>query len=200
MLHTRTLAALALAGSLVLTACGDDADNDDANSVNPAASETPGETTDAPTDAPTDTPTTGAGETAAGDDVVASAVAAIAAAEQEAGGTAFELSSEDGGWEVDVAVGDRYVEVRIGADGTVQGTDDEDDLDGGDRAGLDAASITLADAVQTAAAEGEGRLDGADLDDDGGTHAWEVQFENGNEYDVYVDVATGEVLRVTTDD
>lgn len=126
---------------------------------------------------------------------------AIAAAEDEAGGTAYEIDDQeqDGSWEVDVAVGDRSVEVTVDADGAVTRTDD-DDLDGDDRAGLDAATITLVEAIELAIGEVGGVLDDAELEEDDGTHYWEVSLDGtdrGDDVEVKVSV-TGEVLE--TDD
>ncbi len=127
---------------------------------------------------------------------------AIDTAESEAGGSAYELDDQDddGTWQVDVAVDDRSVEVTVSADGTqVVGTED-DDLDDDDRQALAAATITLADAITTALAEVPGTLDDAEIDADDGTVAWQVTVDvTPDVADVYVDVATGAVLRVERD-
>lgn len=180
--------------ALGLAACGDDPDETSAED-SPTQSAEPTE----PTDDPSDEQSPDVGTS----DVVASAIAAIDAAEQDAGGTAFEISEEDGGgWEVDVALGDRYVGVHVDANGQVTGTDDEDDMDDDDRAGLAAAEITLADALTTAEGSApSGTLDGADLDTEGGDHVWSVSFEDGDvEHEVHVDVVSGDVVHVETDD
>lgn len=133
------------------------------------------------------------------DDPTAIALAAIATAEEEAGGTAYEVDDQDddGTWEVDVRVGDRSVEVTVSADGaTVVGTE-EDDLDGDDAAGLDAATISLTEAIEAAVAEVGGVLDDAELDEEDGTHAWKITVDGadaGDDVEVLVSV-TGEVLR-----
>ena len=76
-------------------------------------------------------------------------------------------------------------------------TDDGDDLDSDERAALDSAQITLADAIRTALEEVGGTLDDVELDEDGGTVAWEVSIDD--DVEVYVDITTGEVLRVDRD-
>ncbi|WP_150952925.1 PepSY domain-containing protein [Microbacterium testaceum] len=109
------------------------------------------------------------------------AVRAITAAESSAGGRAFQLESDDGVWEVHVASGDREVEVRVSADGgEVTATSDSGALDGADRAALDAAVTTLADAVRIAAAQGEGgAIDEAELRREGSTTTWDVELIGG---------------------
>lgn len=146
---------------------------------------------------------TGAGDTGAGDadpdDVTNQALDAISAAEQETGGIAYEIDDRNGSgtWEVDVAVDDRSVEVSIDADGAVVGTED-DDLDGDDRAGLEAATITLSDAIKLAIDEVGGYLDDAELEAEGGEHYWEVSLDGtdqGDDIEVKVSV-TGEIVEI----
>lgn len=197
---TRTCIALA-AGTLVLAACSDD-------SGSPVQSDP---TTDAPATATTEASTDpadntdDAGEssgdaegesTPAGEGEHAGVLAAIQLAESETGGTAFEIDDTDGGdWEVHVASGDEELEVRISADGTqVIATEREGSLDASDRDGLAAATITISDAIRTAAEHGTGSLDDVDLDRQGGGFVWEVAFHDDTE--VYIDVVSGEVLRV----
>lgn len=187
--------ALALALAVTLGACSSEPDGTDTSEVEVTG---PDATSEADETYETDD-----ADDAEGRDVVTSAVAAIAAAEAEVGGTAFEIESEGGGWEVDVAIDDsRYVEVKVDRDGTVVGVDDEDDLDGTDREGLATASITLGDAIEIAFAEVGGILDDVELDREGGALVWEVNLDDGPriEHEVYVDVATGDVVKVDTDD
>lgn len=127
-------------------------------------------------------------------------LAAIDLAQEETAGTAFEVDDADGGnWEVHIADGDDELEVRISSDGTeVLDVEREDSLDGEDRAGLDAATLTISEAIDIAAEHGTGDIDEINLDDENGsTFAWEVNFTDDTE--VYVDVSNGEVLRVETD-
>lgn len=196
---TFVISATIVVATLGLAACGDDSDDttsdDRQSSQTPASSPT---ADDESTDAPDDSAQNG---TAVDTDSVASALAAIAAAEEHLTGTAYEISEDDGYWEVDVAVGDRSHEVRVDRDGSVAGAD-EDDLDGDDRAALEAAEVTITDAIETAAkAAPGGRLDDVNIDDDGRGFTWEVSFEDGGvEHEVHVDAVSGEVVHTTTDD
>ncbi len=212
--RTTTL-AMTLALGLTLTACGGDEDP----GATPTADATPSAV---PAPAPeddegTDDDSTGSEDASGTDDATgtddgtasasgdagsfdptASGLAAVETAEAEAGGTAYALDDEDGdgGWEVDVAVDGRSVEVTVGPDGTVVETED-DDLDEEDRAALEAAVVTLAEAVGTAVAEVGGGLDDVELDDEDGTWVWDVSLDdtdNGNEVDVKVGTTTGEVV------
>ncbi|MFJ4037427.1 PepSY domain-containing protein [Microbacterium sp. NPDC090007] len=111
------------------------------------------------------------------------AVRAITTAESAAGGRAFELDTEDGEWEVHVAVGDREVDVRVSADGsTATVSEDDDGLDVDDREALQAATTTLADAVRIAGAQNRGgdRIDGASLEREDGVAVWEIEFDDGS--------------------
>ena len=183
MATTRTpaLLLLAAASALVLTSCT---------------------STDGPAPAP-DIAVTATGDAAppadnggAATSTYETAIAAVTTAEAEAGGRAYELDREDdGSWEVHVAAGDREVEVRIDADAaTVISSRDDDGLDDDDRAGLDSAVITLADAIRTAAtANGSGSgVDDASLEDEDGRWAWEVSFDDGP--DVHVSVTDGAIV------
>lgn len=198
---TALTAAFALALTLGLGACSDD----DTDTAAPPAAE---ETTDGADAGGTGQDGTGGdadgtGDTGAGeagpDDVTNQALDAIAAAEEEAGGTAYEIDDRNGSgtWEVDVAVDDRSVEVEIDADGAVVGTED-DDLDGDDRAGLEAATISLPDAIKLAIGEVGGYLDDAELEEEDGQHYWEVSLDGtdqGDDIEVKVSV-TGEILEI----
>lgn len=205
-----------LALSAPLAACGTGGDDQPASPATtaeqttdattapePTDDTTTGGTTDAPTDGAT-TPSEGAtGGVVPGDDMNSGAFAAIELAEAEAGGTAFEIDRDDlgaGGWEVSVAVGDDEVDVDIDREGTeVLGTDTDDDLDAEERAALDTATVTLADAIQTALDEvGGGLLDDVELDEERDTVAWEVTIDDGagsDDVEVYVDIVTGEVVQ-----
>lgn len=159
-------------------------------------------------DAQTDDAMDDADETADGpaavpppaDDLTAAALEAIDTAEAETGGVAYEIDDQDsdGSWEIDVRVDDRSVEVTVAEDGiTVLGTED-DDLDDDDRAALDAATITLQEAINLAVEEVGGVLDDAELEDDNGTYYWEVSVDGtdrGDDVEVKVSV-TGEILEI----
>lgn len=110
------------------------------------------------------------------------AVRAITTAEADAGGRAFELDTDDGQWQVHVAVGDREVEVRVSADGSrAESSDDSDGLDADDAAALAATTTTLADAIRIAAtrASGGARIDEAALEQNDGSPVWTVDLAGG---------------------
>lgn len=179
---------------------GDDGAPGDTGTTGEAGdAETTGDAADTATDPATTGDAAEATPDGSADDVTAQALQAIETAEGEAGGTAYGIDDQedDGSWEVDVAVGDRSVEVTVGADGSVTSTED-DDLDDDDRAGLDAATITLSEAIEQAVGEVGGHLDDAELDEDDGTHFWEVSLDGtdrGDDIEVKVSVA-GEVLEI----
>lgn len=198
-------AALALV-ALTLSACGDDSDDKSSDEGETTSQESTAEPT-SPSDETSQGEDTGAdpGDATGSDDadpVVESAVTAIAAAEKDAGGTAYEIDEEDGGWEVDVAVDQQTYEVLVDADGKVIATEDDGRFDGSDRQGLSQAKITIVDAIRAAVAtEPAGRLDDVDLEHDRGDFVWEVSFDDGNvDNKVYVDVVSGEVVRTSVDD
>jgi uncharacterized membrane protein YkoI len=135
------------------------------------------------------------GGTTSLDDDGRTAVTAINTAEASAGGRAFELEREDGTWQIHVAVGDREVEVHVASDGTtVQSSNDDDGIDADERAALDAAVTTLADAVRIGTTENPGgeRLDEVQLDEEAGTWTWQVDLADGST--VRVSAADGSVL------
>lgn len=212
----RLTIVLALSAALGLSACGG-ADGDATEGVTagttdgtPAATQQDDDATeDGTVDSTDDDGASGSDDddTASGSDdatgavdgdLTAFALAAIDTAEAETGGVAYEIDDQDddGTWEVDVRVDDRSVEVTVSADGrTVEGTED-DDLDDDDRAGLDAATITLQEAIEAAVAEAGGVLDDAELKEEDGSHRWEVSLDGtdrGDDVEVLVSV-TGEVL------
>ncbi|AXH95880.1 PepSY domain-containing protein [Ornithinimicrobium avium] len=204
----RTLtAALALALAVGLSACGGEGDaGDGVNPQTPTATQPAEDTSAEPTTDDAEDDTSEATEedqqTSATDagDLTATALLAIGTAEDETGGSAYEIDDQgdDGTWEVDVAVDGRSIEVTVSADGTtVVGTED-DDLDEDDKAGLAAATITLQEAIQIAIDEVGGVLDDAELEEEGGAHHWEVEVDGtdrGDDVEVNVSV-DGKVLSV----
>jgi len=194
MTRRSRLAGAACAAVLALGACGDD---DDAPSRSAAASAS------SPTGGPGAGTSTGGAprNTAAAPPGDAAWAAAVATAEADAGGAAVAIDAGRDGFEVDVAVGDRTVEVRLGATGTdvLRRTDDEP-LDADERAALE-GGVPLTDAVATALAEVPGTLDGADPGSAQGTPVWEVDVETGTgDVEVVVDASTGDVVHVERDD
>lgn len=180
----------------------DDADDDQGDDADDSAGDTGDDNADdgANTgDDDADDENEDASTGAPGDDLTAIALVAIETAEAEAGGTAYEIDDqdEDGTWEVDVRVDDRSVEVTVSADGTEVTETEDDDLDDDDRAALDAATITLREAIELAVAEAGGVLDDAELEgeDDGEPHHWEVTVDTDDQDDIEVLISvTGEVL------
>jgi uncharacterized membrane protein YkoI len=108
-------------------------------------------------------------------------VRAVTTAESAAGGRGFELDVDDGRWEIHVAVGDREVDVRVSADGSVveSSEDDGDGIDADDRRALEAATTTLADALRIAASQnpGDDRIESASLEREDGSAVWKIEFE-----------------------
>ena len=218
----RTALALATGTVLVATAACGSTDDTEPQPMDPPVPAGP-EDTPADGDAPADEDVPAEGETSAdqdpsgADDGTAQdpaggdagvpaeydgvlAAIDLAVAEHD-GAPAFEVDDDDGGWEIHVAVGGDEIEVHVSADGTqVIGSERDSDLDSEDRNGLDAAGdYTLAEAVRAAITEygGTAALDEVTIDEENGTFVWEVTFTD--DVEVYLDIATGEVLRVETD-
>jgi len=126
------------------------------------------------------------------DSTYETAIASVVTAESTAGGRAVEVDREQGAWKVRVAVDERTVEVRVAPDGmSPQSSRDDDRLGPDDRAALDAAITTLADALRIAAARlrDDASVDEAGIDDG----AWKVEFDGGGE--VVVSTSDGSVMR-----
>lgn len=124
------------------------------------------------------------------------ALKAIATAEGAAGGKAYAIDDvdDDGTWEVNVMVNEKSVEYDVSGDGAkVVSQDEADDMDDDERTALTTAKVPLAEAIETAAAEGAAPLDDAELDDESGNWAWEISLQ-GRAKDVIVDLTTGQVL------
>lgn len=206
MTRTRpALIALTAALTLGVAACG--SDDSPEESETSSAAETSSETS---TSAETTSGETSAGDTestssggAASDDQGAQAVLeAIAAAEKEADGTAYEIDDQedDGTWEVDVAKGSESIEVEVAEDGSTT-ADESDDLDEDDRAGVRAAKIEIGDAITAALEEVEGTLDDVELEEEDGAHYWEVTIDSADRDDVEVRVdVTDGTAKATSDD
>ncbi|MCK0111512.1 PepSY domain-containing protein [Ornithinimicrobium sp. F0845] len=202
--------ALALTMTLGLVACGESEPDTETPGDAPSAS------APAETGAEDTTTDDAAGDTSADDasgatddaadatggttgDLTATGLAAIDTAEAETGGTAYEIDDldDDGTWEVDVRVDDHSVEVKVSADGAEVLQTEQDDLDDDDRAALEAATITLQDAIELAVSEVGGVLDDAELEGEGNgnPHHWEVSVDTDERDDIEVLISvTGEVL------
>ncbi len=196
-MRTRTATpALALALGLSLAACagpGDGNESDPGEGDHLAGS--PGGNSTAMPSAGTDDASPSGGQDG---DAGAAALAAITAAEDEAGGAAFSLddSDDNGSWEVDVAVGDATVTVEVDEAGEVVGTE-EDDLNPAVVQALDAAQVPLSEAVESVLADAGGTLNDAELEEkDGEFNTWAVTVSGEGDVGTYrVDIATGEVVR-----
>ncbi len=193
--------ALAVSLGLVLTACGGGSEPD----VTPVPADTAGETTDDGTD---DTETSDGTDTpdpaATPEDLTAAALAAIATAEEHAGGTAYAIDDpdRDNTWEVDVATGDSAVEVEVDIAGSDVVRTENDDLDPDDRRALDDATISLPDAIERTMAEADGTFDDAELDEEDDRYRWSVSVDRGSRdsVDYWVDMQSGEVTPEPDDD
>jgi len=122
-------------------------------------------------------------------------VSAVVRAESDAGGRAFDLDrDEDGTWEVRVTANGRDAGLRISADGgQVLSRGEADTPDVEDRAALESAGTTMADAVRTAvAAHGGGSVEEVEIDRAGGAPVWQVSFDDGA--DVAISLADGSVV------
>lgn len=131
------------------------------------------------------------------------AVAAVELAADEVGGTAFELDEEGRqGWDVSVVDGEQVTEVRVDREATeVTKTTPDGRIDADDQQLVAAATVSLADALATAADETVGRVSSAELDGTAGSSpTWVIEFDNGDQdTTVSVDATTGEVGAVTVD-
>ncbi|MFI2105299.1 PepSY domain-containing protein [Isoptericola sp. NPDC019693] len=200
-------AALALTLGLTLTACADGSDAGDA----PVDATTTSADESAPDDAATDDSTedntddsTGAGDDdTAPQDRTTAGLKAIATAEKEAGGTAYAVDDpdRDNTWEVDVATGTTSVEVEVSADGTEVVRTQDDDLDADDRRALDAATVSITQAIERTVAESGGDLEDAELDEDDGRDHWSVTvLTDGTETDYRVGTQDGKVVQDRDED
>ncbi|GAA2090127.1 MULTISPECIES: PepSY domain-containing protein [Brevibacterium] len=215
----RTLSlAVPAAAALALSACGSGGEATTSEDGT-AAADTPEETT-APaeeTTAPEGTESGGPASSLARSGELSAALAAVETAEQEAGGTAYDLDFDEADdddddddddrddaddlreahWSVSGFDGDREWEVHVSEDGaSVLGTE-EDRADDDDRREAEAASVTLVEALEAAVGDTPGTVDDASLDEEGGTLAWEISiYPEGQDRstDVYVDAESGEIV------
>lgn len=199
--HRLLTASFILAAALGITGCGS-ADTSDEVTVPPGVQVDPPPTTDGSEANPDENSPT-EGEL---DEVTRAALAAIDLAERETGGVAYELSDDDDEtkWEVDIAHGDRDIEVHVNWAGTeILRTEADDQVDDDTLAKLDVATITIREAITAAVphTQGDGRIDEAELDEENGVVTWEVTFDdNSRDMKVYVDAVSGEVLKTERND
>jgi uncharacterized membrane protein YkoI len=200
------IAPIALTMTIAMSACASDDETagsatSDSSMTSSAGTSDASSAATSGTDASENTGAPGAPAAggAASGDTTAVGLSAIATAEGATGGVAYEIDDQDddGTWEVDVRVGDSSIEVKLSADGTQVLEQENDDLDDDDKAGLDAASITLTDAIQKAVNHVGGTLDDAELDEGDGKHYWEVSVDTDQQDDVEVHVSvTGDIIEV----
>jgi len=190
------LASLTAATALALAACGSD-DAGSAGSASDTSSTATSQTSESSEGSPDDSASEGSASSA-GDVDIKDLEKVVATAEDEAGGTAYEIDDQDrdGTWEVDVARDDgTSVEVDVAADGSkVVRSDSEEQMDSEDRRALDAAKITVLEALEAGMKEADGTFDDVELETEGGEHFWEVSLDgpSGKDIEVRVDVQTGE--------
>lgn len=180
------LATLA-AASLALTGCSGDK-KADAPADQPAASQ------------PADKPADDNADANDASDANQFVYTALDTALAEVDGVAYEFDSEDDGtFTVDVAVDGVSHEVDIDADATTVLKTEKNDLDADERAEIDAATITLKEAIKAALGEQDGTVENVELDyeDDDATKAlrWEIDIETGSgEVEIYVSATDGSIL------
>lgn len=188
-----TVAALALSLGLALAACGDNGDN-----AARTEDDKPAGTTQTSPEG-IDTPSPSPNQPGALDDVTAAGLQAIATAEAHGDGVAYSIDfDDDNTWEVEVAAGNRTIEVEVDVAGTEVLNTGDDDLDD-DRRGLDDAQISITEAIERVIAGTGGVLDDADLDDD---DHWSVTVDlpDRDDVDYRVDTGNGEVTEEEDDD
>lgn len=130
------------------------------------------------------------------------AVAAIALASEKAGGAAFELEENGSkGWEISVVKDGQVTEVRVDQGGeTVDGTRPDGPIDADDAARLGAATVSMSDALKTAAKASPGAVESIDMDDHAGAVVWTVELHDGKSgIDVSVDTKTGQIVDTVKD-
>ncbi|WP_277207282.1 PepSY domain-containing protein [Isoptericola croceus] len=198
------LAALSLSLGLVLAACAgdtsDDAPTDTSTATTRATDEASAETPDGAAgdegQGPDDTEADDGGSDVLGDRTT-TALAAIAAAESEAGGAAYAIHDDATSWEVDVAADDGTIEVTVDGTGTKVLATTPDGLDPADREALDSAVVGLAEAVQRVVGESGGTLQEADLETGDDAARWKVSIlpATGGQEEYRVDLGDGSVTR-----
>lgn len=201
--HSSTLLSIAAISALALSACASedmDSEEDDAQptatvteTVEAESPETPesDSTEEASTDAePTEEPS-GSSETEAEDGIYRAADAVMAEypdaviMDMDTEGNSYEFTLFEAGSEWELDVDRESFEIS---------NTQEDNIDGDDQANAEAVEIDFVDALRTAADEGGGAPEQADLGQENGAVTWEIELDNGSE--VHVDVASGDVDRV----
>jgi len=197
--NSSALVSVAAISALALSACASEDMDDDDDDAQPTAtvtetveatpSEEPTEestATDdaAPTEDATDSPEAG------GDEEIYQAVDAVT--EEYPDATVLDMDTEGNYYEFTIYEGDSEWELDLDRESMEITNTQQDDIDSDDQRNAEAVEIEFADALRTASEEGDGTPEQADLDDENGAVTWEIELNNGME--VYVDVATGEVV------
>jgi uncharacterized membrane protein YkoI len=207
-----TLTAGLLTVVLPLAACGgaDPAASPEPTSVSIApSSETPA-TTAAPSPSASASSASGPATPKATDPSIAQsetirdAAGAVGVAESAvADSTTVEVSRDDDAsaveWEVTVRTGDEGRELRIAQDGSVL-TNEADSLSSAQRGEL--PKITVLDAVETAENRFPGGVvDDAELTTENGQRVWSVSVDvrSGNDWELWIDPSSGEVVHEERD-
>lgn len=202
------LLSVAAVGVLALSACGpDDALDTDGNGEpdspvtvgtenDDSQEEASAEGADGETSETDDTeeadPEEGASDTDRPDEPLYDAVDAVLAEYPE--GVITELDTDDSYYEIFVYDGETEWELEVDRE-SFEIIDTEDDgIDSDDQEKAEAVEIDFVEALVTAADEGGAIADEAELDTEDGTVVWEIVLTN--DVEVYVDVVTGEVVKV----
>lgn len=197
--NSSALVSVAAISALALSACASEDMDDDDDDAQPTATVT--ETVEAtPSEEPTEestasddaTPTedaTGSTE-AGGDEEIYQAVDAVT--EEYPDATVLDMDTEGSYYEFTIYEGDSEWELDLDRETMEITNTQQDDIDSDDQRNAEAVEIEFADALRTASEEGDGTPEQADLDDENGAVTWEIELNSGTE--VYVDVATGEVV------
>ena len=108
------------------------------------------------------------------------------------GSTAVTIEEKGAaGWKVTVVEGSDEQEVRVSQDLSTEVTETEQDDQDVDPASVE---VSMADAIEAASADQDGTVTEVSLDEDDGTIAWQVEFDD--EIDVDVDASSGDVIGV----
>ena len=109
-------------------------------------------------------------------------------------GVITELDTDDSYYEIYVYDGETEWELEVDRE-SFEIIDTEDDgIDSDDQEKAEAVEIDFVEALVAAADEGGAMADEAELDTEDGTVVWEIALTN--DVEVYVDVASGEVVKV----
>lgn len=206
---TTVLLSVAAAGVLALSACGPDDALDTEGSGEPDSPVTVG-TEDQEETAETgqdESPAQDGGEPGAEDSAAEDSAAegadrpeeplydAVGAVlEEYPEGVITELDTDDSYYEIFVYDGETEWELEVDRE-SFEIIDTEDDgIDDDDREKAEAVEIDIIEALTTAAEEGGAEVEQAELDTEDGAVVWEIELTNGSE--VYVDVSSGEVVKV----